>query len=156
MRSKSYTLDTVLTVKPTHVEGRKHLRNDSRGNNTLYRAVLKSELDDIAEFGAYHLPKGQAEVKGFFSSVEEAAAEQTRKSRSAERALNVYGAEGVKNGVTILAKGSLGDDQTQVAGVAGRKTEDNPTRQDIHVTFDTKSFDSDVLGANWPRRLPRS
>ena len=43
------------------------------GTTTLYRAVLNSELDDIAEFGAYQLPKGQAEVKGFFSTAEEAA-----------------------------------------------------------------------------------
>ena len=68
--------------------------------------------------------------------------------KKAERALAVYGAEGVKNGVTIFAKAGLGHDQTQVEGVAGRKTADNPTGQNIHVTFDTKSFDcSDCLAA---------
>jgi len=36
-------------------------------------AVLQNELDDIAAAGAYRLPQGQAEVKGFFSTAEEAA-----------------------------------------------------------------------------------
>jgi len=43
------------------------------GTTTLYRAVLQNELDDIAAAGAYRLPQGQAEVKGFFSTAEEAA-----------------------------------------------------------------------------------
>jgi hypothetical protein len=37
--------------------------------------VLEGELDDIAAAGMrYRLPQGQAEVKGFFSTAEEAAA----------------------------------------------------------------------------------
>jgi RHS repeat-associated protein len=68
--------------------------------------------------------------------------------KKAERALNAYGAEGVKNGVTIYAQAGLGHDQTAVQGVAGRKTADNPTGQNIRVTFDTKFFDcSDCLSA---------
>lgn len=43
------------------------------GTTTLYRTVLQNELDDIAVTGAYRLPQGHAEVKGFFSTAEEAA-----------------------------------------------------------------------------------
>jgi hypothetical protein len=44
--------------------------------------------------------------------------------KKAERALKAYGAEGVKNGVTIFAKAGLGGGDTQVEGVAGKKTAD--------------------------------
>jgi RHS repeat-associated protein len=68
--------------------------------------------------------------------------------KKAERALNVFGAEGVKNGVTIFAKAGLGHNETQVEGVAGRKTADNPTGQNIRVTIDANDFNSDALGAD--------
>jgi len=62
----------------------------------------------------------------------------------AERALNAYGAEGVKNGVTIFAKPSLGTagGETATEGVKGRITAQNPTGQNTHVTFADGTFDS--------------
>jgi hypothetical protein len=42
-------------------------------STVLYRAVLQNELDDIAVAGGYRLAQGQAEVKGFFSTADEAA-----------------------------------------------------------------------------------
>jgi hypothetical protein len=54
--------------------------------------------------------------------------------------VDVYGAEGVKNGVTIYAAKGGEDGFTQVAGVAGARTKDNPTGQNIHITFNAASF----------------
>jgi len=66
----------------------------------------------------------------------------------AARALAVYGDKDVNNGVTIFAKAGLGHNQTETEGVARQKTADNPTGQNIHVTFDTKAFDNtDSLAA---------
>ncbi|MGH9930080.1 MAG: RHS repeat-associated core domain-containing protein, partial [Pyrinomonadaceae bacterium] len=63
--------------------------------------------------------------------------------KKAERAVNVYGAEGVKNGVTIFAKTEIKAGGTQVEGVAGAKTADNPTGQNIRVAFNPSEFDRD-------------
>jgi RHS repeat-associated protein len=69
--------------------------------------------------------------------------------KKAERALSVYGAEGVKNGVTIFASAGAGNPYTQVEGVAGPKTADNPTGQNIRVTFTAKSFEhTEVLAGS--------
>jgi hypothetical protein len=69
--------------------------------------------------------------------------------KKAERALNAYGTEGVKNGVTIFAATNLlgggTGGATQVAGVAGRKTNENPTGQNIHITFDSSSFGNETF-----------
>jgi RHS repeat-associated protein len=56
----------------------------------------------------------------------------------AQRAIDSYGAAGVDNGVVIKVgnTGSAGA-QVQVGGVAGPKTKDNPTGQQIDVTFGT-------------------
>jgi hypothetical protein len=67
----------------------------------------------------------------------------SKEYNQAKRAVDVYGAEGVKNGVKIYASQNGPDGGTQVAGVAGRKTAQNPTGQDIRITFNSKSFDSD-------------
>ena len=69
----------------------------------------------------------------------------SKEYNQAKRAVDVYGAEGVKNGVTIFASKSGEDGYTQVAGVAGAKTKDNPTRQNIHITFNAESLNSDFL-----------
>jgi RHS repeat-associated protein len=69
----------------------------------------------------------------------------SKEYKKAARATNAYGAEGVKNGVTIFSttdpKAPPGD--TAVAGTAGPKTADNPTGQDIRVTF--TSFGGQVI-----------
>jgi hypothetical protein len=64
----------------------------------------------------------------------------SKEYNQAKRAVDVYGAEGVKNGVTIYASKGGADGFTQVAGVAGAKTTDNPTGQNIHITFNAASF----------------
>ncbi len=66
--------------------------------------------------------------------------------KKAERALNVYGEEGVKNGVTIFASEGVGSGRTQVAGVAGQKTADNPTGQNIQIGFDPDAFQRSSFG----------
>ena len=68
----------------------------------------------------------------------------SKEYQKAKRAVDSYGAEGVKNGVTIFA--AEGEDgSTQVAGVAGAKTKENPTGQNIHVTFSKESFNDEFL-----------
>lgn len=68
----------------------------------------------------------------------------SKEYKKAERALNAYGAEGVKNGVTIFAAQNLGNAAGHVAteGVKGRITPENPTGQNIRVTFAAATFDS--------------
>jgi RHS repeat-associated protein len=68
----------------------------------------------------------------------------SKEYNQAKRAVDVYGAEGVKNGITIYAAEGH-DGATQVAGVPGTKTKENPTGQNIHITFDSASFDSENL-----------
>lgn len=70
----------------------------------------------------------------------------SKEYQKAERALNSYGAEGVKNGVTIFANEGAGSGRTQVAGVAGLKTKDNPTGQNIRVAFDPEAFSTNTFG----------
>jgi hypothetical protein len=66
--------------------------------------------------------------------------------KKAEKALSVYGAEGVKNGVTIFAKTDVKAGETQVEGVAGAKTADNPTGQNIRVAFNPSAFYKENFG----------
>jgi hypothetical protein len=61
--------------------------------------------------------------------------------RKAKRALDSYGAEGVNNGVTVFARDGAGGGRVSVEGVAGRRTRDNPTGQNIRVAFDPSVFD---------------
>ena len=70
----------------------------------------------------------------------------SREYKKAERALSVYGAEGVKNGVTIFAKTDVKAGGTQVEGVAGAKTADNPTGQNIRVAFNPSAFNIENFG----------
>jgi RHS repeat-associated protein len=62
--------------------------------------------------------------------------EDSEQYQSAQRAIDAYGQAGVDNGVTIQV-GKTGDygANTSVAGTTGPKTADNPTGQQITVTF---------------------
>jgi RHS repeat-associated protein len=68
--------------------------------------------------------------------------------KKAERSLSVYGKEGVKNGVTIQSGNLKTAGKTQAAGAIGQKTADNPTGQDIRITFDKSSFDNEETVAH--------
>ena len=56
--------------------------------------------------------------------------------KNAQRAINSYGAEGVDNGVNVRFDSNVTGGATEVSGVAnGNKSADNPTEQNINVTF---------------------
>jgi hypothetical protein len=65
--------------------------------------------------------------------------------KKAERALNSYGEEGVKNGVTIFTGEGGGVARTAVEGTLNTKTKDNPTGQDIRVIIDEATYEDEGL-----------
>ena len=85
---------------------------------------------------------GLAQAKSNLEKIAKAYGANSQEYKKAERAVNAYGAEGVKNGVTIFSTTNAKADPggTQVAGVAGQKTADNPTGQEIRVTFRADTF----------------
>jgi RHS repeat-associated protein len=108
-----------------------------------YTYVLNNPLRFIDPNGLYEFDASVTEEqrKGFRSGLAKAQANlqkiaqvygtNSKEYKNAERAVNVYGAEGVKNGVTIKATtdSNANPGETGVAGVAGAKTADNPTGQ---------------------------
>lgn len=86
---------------------------------------------------------GLCEAKANLLNIAKAYGPDSAEYKKAESALSVYGGEGVKNGITISAtnnpKADVGG--TQVAGVAGPKTADNPTGQNIRITFRADVFE---------------
>ena len=123
-----------------------------------YSYVLNNPLRLIDPDGLYVFDSSvsEEEKKKFNAALAQARANlqqiaktygtNSQEYKKAERALNVYGAEGVKNGVTIAAKDGAGAGRTEVAGVAGQKTADNPTGQNIRIGFDHDSFQASSLG----------
>src|SRR2546430_232662 len=91
--------------------------------------------------------KGLSKARSNLWKIASTYGAQSKEFKAAQRALNVYGDEGVKNGVTIKASTNPHDDPayTQVAGVAGPKTADNPTGQDIRITFRSDRLESWAL-----------
>jgi RHS repeat-associated protein len=87
---------------------------------------------------------GLAQAKANLEKIAATYGQNSKEYNQAKRAVDVYGAEGVKNGVTIYAAEG-NDGTTQVAGVAGARTKDNPTGQDIRIIFNSQSFNSDSL-----------
>ena len=83
---------------------------------------------------------GLAQAKANLEKIAATYGQNSKEYNQAKRAVDVYGAEGVKNGVTINAAKGGEDGYTQVAGVAGPKTKENPTGQNIHITFSAESF----------------
>jgi len=62
----------------------------------------------------------------------------------AQRAIDAYGAQGVDNGVNIRFDASIKGGATEVSGVAnGEKSADNPTGQNINVTFNPTAVRGD-------------
>jgi hypothetical protein len=58
---------------------------------------------------------------------------------AAQRAIDAYGAQGVDNGVNVRFDSNVTGGVTEVSGVSnGTKSEDNPTGQNINVTFNPK------------------
>jgi RHS repeat-associated protein len=124
-----------------------------------YSYVLNHPLELTDPLGLFVFVSSVTEEqrKGFRSGLATAQANlqkmaqvygtNSKEYKKAERAVRVYGAEGVKNGVTIEAttdpKANPGG--TQVAGVAGSKTADNPNGQDIRITFRSDDFGDDGL-----------
>jgi RHS repeat-associated protein len=76
------------------------------------------------------------------AKIEQKYGTNSNEYKNAKRSLDVYGDAGQRNGVTIYAREGSGDARTQVAGVAGRRTADNPNGQNIRISFDAASFDS--------------
>jgi RHS repeat-associated protein len=59
---------------------------------------------------------------------------------NAQRAIDSYGAQGVDNGVNVRFDANVPGGVTEVGGVAnGNKSADNPTGQNINVTFNPKA-----------------
>jgi RHS repeat-associated protein len=85
---------------------------------------------------------GLAQSKANLEKIATAYGANSQEYKKAERAANAYGAEGVKNGVTIFAttNAKANPGVTQVAGVAGQKTADNPTGEEIRVAFRADTF----------------
>jgi RHS repeat-associated protein len=123
-----------------------------------YSYVLNNPLRLVDPLGLYVFDKsvdqterdkfnaGLATAKANLDKIAGVYGRNSKEYKQAKRALDSYGAEGVKNGVTIFAKTGMnhpGD--TAAEGVAGPKTADNPTGQNIHVTFDSKAFDSETF-----------
>jgi hypothetical protein len=89
---------------------------------------------------------GLAQARANLQQIAKTYGTKSDEYKKAERALNAYGAEGVQNGVTIFAKAGLGGGDTQVEGVAGKKTADNPTGQNIRIGFDPATFKHEGFG----------
>jgi RHS repeat-associated protein len=116
-----------------------------------YSYVLNNPLRLIDPSGLYEFDASVSEEqrKKFNAGLTQARANlekiaatygpNSKEYKQAQRAVDVYGAEGVKNGVTIYAAEG-NDGATQVAGVAGARTKENPTGQNIHITFSAESF----------------
>jgi RHS repeat-associated protein len=69
---------------------------------------------------------------------------------AAQRAIDAYGAQGVDNGVNLRFDANIkgGDAVTEVSGVAnGNKSADNPTGQNINVTFRPGAVGGDLSGS---------
>ena len=69
---------------------------------------------------------------------------------AALRAVDAYGAQGVDNGVNVRFDANIkgGDAVTEVSGVAnGNKSADNPTGQNINVTFKPDAVGGDLSGS---------
>jgi RHS repeat-associated protein len=92
--------------------------------------------------------------KAFAQSLKDAQAAANKLTgddkAAAQRAINAYGAEGVDNGVNVRFDVNIqgGDAVTEVSGVAnGNKSADNPTGQNINVTFKPDAVGRDLSGS---------
>jgi len=66
---------------------------------------------------------------------------------AAQRAIDAYGAQGVDNGVNVRFDSNVTGGVTEVSGVAnGNKSADNPTGQNINVTFNPNAVGGDFSG----------
>jgi RHS repeat-associated protein len=124
-----------------------------------YSYVLNHPLELTDPFGLYVFDSsvGDPERQGFRAALSKARSNlwkiaatygiKSKEYKDAARALNVYGAEGVKNGVTIreTKDPNAHPGGTQVAGVVGPKTADNPTGQSIQITFRSDMFEKQGL-----------
>jgi hypothetical protein len=86
-----------------------------------------------------------AQAKANLEKIAATYGQNSKEYNQAKRAVDVYGAEGKANGVTIYAAKSGDDAFVQVAGVAGPKTKDNLTGQNIHITIREDSLISKNL-----------
>jgi RHS repeat-associated protein len=66
---------------------------------------------------------------------------------AAQRTIDAYGAQGVDNGVNVRFDSNVTAGVTEVSGVAnGNKSADNPTGQNINVTFNPGAVGGDFSG----------
>ncbi|MCO6509642.1 MAG: hypothetical protein J5I65_02515 [Aridibacter famidurans] len=72
--------------------------------------------------------------------------ENSKKYKKAKSAIDVYGTPGEKNGVKILGSATLEySGTTSVSPVRSKKTDANPTGQDIEITINAETFVSEDL-----------
>jgi len=72
---------------------------------------------------------------------------QSQEYTDAQRAIDAYGKQGVDNGVTVqFVNGFQAPGMTYVSGVAGAKTADNPTGQNVLVKFNAEAINSPQSG----------
>lgn len=123
-----------------------------------YSYTLNNPLKYVDPLGLYVFDSSVTEEqrKQFRAGFEKAKEqlkqfkEGSEEFKKIKRALDVYGEEGVKNGVSVYTGSVPGAavDGTRVAGVAGAKTADNPTGQDIRITFEAGQYQSSALAAD--------
>lgn len=90
---------------------------------------------------------GLTQARANLAKIADVYGPNSQEYNKAKRSLDAYGAEGVKNGVTIFEKsGAYNPLDTQVAGTRVARTADNPTGQNIHVNVNKDAFGSVFLG----------
>jgi len=111
---------------------------DPSGQYTCASSVTQQECDNFQS--------GLNQAQQAANALKDKYGADSDQYQSAERAIDAYGKEGVDNGV-VVAQGNTGDyaAKTQVAGVAGAITADNPTGQNIRVTLNK---DLNLLGGD--------
>jgi RHS repeat-associated protein len=122
-----------------------------------YSYALNNPLVLVDRFGLYVCKAGKKECEQFDAALEKGRADlaniakkdkgrtSSKEYKKAERALGVYGAKGVNNGVFILSKEGGGAGRARTSGTTVGKTKDNPTGQKIQVEFDPGTFSSEGL-----------
>ncbi len=97
-----------------------------------FKTVSQSQCDKFQ--------KGLDVAQDAANKLREKYGPNSSKYTDAQRAIDAFGTKGIDNGVTI-AQGTVGSDLTKTdpTGPAVAKTDDNPTGQNIRVTFDKNS-----------------